>query len=337
MLKGYPLGLFYFNKLEDGTLEVLDGQQRITSFGRFTSPDLGTQFTITFNGQDFNFSSIPDHLKDAILDTEIIAYICEGNETEIKEWFQIINIAGVQLNKQEILNAVYSGPFVTKGKEAFSNSSNSNSNIQQWEKYITGSAARQDYWRRALDWVSHGESNIGRYMSDHRMDTDIREVQSCFTSVMSWVKGTFTDVRVESMKGVAWGRLYDEYHGRRYDPSVVAEKVSILHTDPRVNNRSGIYEYVLADSDDAKFKRLLNIRVFDDITKQSVYEQQTRDAKARGVSNCPDCEFRGEHTKIWSLKEMEADHVSAWSKGGATSIENCMMLCKNHNRAKGNG
>ena len=34
--------------------------------------------------------------------------------------------------------------------------------------------------------------------------------------------------------------------------------------------------------------------------------------------------------------EMDADHVTAWSKGGVTSIENCQMLCKTHNRAKGN-
>jgi uncharacterized protein with ParB-like and HNH nuclease domain len=35
LLKGYPLGLIYFNKIDEVKLEVLDGQQRITSFGRF--------------------------------------------------------------------------------------------------------------------------------------------------------------------------------------------------------------------------------------------------------------------------------------------------------------
>src|SRR6476469_2780320 len=34
LLKGYPLGLIYFN-VEGSMLEVLDGQQRITSVGRF--------------------------------------------------------------------------------------------------------------------------------------------------------------------------------------------------------------------------------------------------------------------------------------------------------------
>jgi len=333
MLKGYPLGLFYFNKLKDDRLEVLDGQQRITSFGRFTSKSLSSQFTITTGGNRYNFNSLPPELKDKILNTQILAYICEGDEAEIKEWFQIINIAGVQLNPQEILNAVYSGQFVTLGKAAFSNSKDSR--VQRWEKYIKGSAIRQDYWECALKWVSHGKANIKDYMAAHRTDTNIREVEDYFTSVIDWVESTFTENR-PSMQGVEWGELYEKYHSRSYDSSIIAERVSALHSDPSVNNSGGIYEYVLADSEEAEFKKLLNIRVFEDSTKQSVYERQTRDAKARGVSNCPDCEFRGEHTKIWDLKDMEADHVTAWSKGGATSIENCMMLCKNHNRAKGN-
>lgn len=60
--------------------------------------------------------------------------------------------------------------------------------------------------------------------------------------------------------------------------------------------------------------------------------------KANGISNCPLCaiEHENNRTKIWEFKQMDADHVSAWSKGGATSIENCQMLCSTHNRAKGN-
>jgi 5-methylcytosine-specific restriction endonuclease McrA len=40
--------------------------------------------------------------------------------------------------------------------------------------------------------------------------------------------------------------------------------------------------------------------------------------------------------KIYKLKEMDADHATAWSNGGATDISNCTMLCSTHNRAKGN-
>ena len=36
------------------------------------------------------------------------------------------------------------------------------------------------------------------------------------------------------------------------------------------------------------------------------------------------------------MNEMDADHVTAWSHGGATEAANCQMLYKTHNRAKGN-
>ncbi|MDW0780338.1 HNH endonuclease, partial [Mannheimia haemolytica] len=85
-------------------------------------------------------------------------------------------------------------------------------------------------------------------------------------------------------------------------------------------------------------KRLLDIRIFDDKTKKDTYSKQTEKAKVANHSNCPLCAVSDNNnkTKIWTLKEMEADHVSAWSKGGLTGAENCEMLCISHNRAKGN-
>jgi len=83
-----------------------------------------------------------------ILETKLLIYECEGTESEIKEWFRTINIAGVPLNNQELLNAVYSGPFVTLAKVEFSNSQNAN--IQKWSAYIKGSANRQDFWNARL-------------------------------------------------------------------------------------------------------------------------------------------------------------------------------------------
>ena len=102
-----------------------------------------------------------------------------------------------------------------------------------------------------------------------------------------------------------------------------------------VKEKKGIYEYIL---DGCQNTKLLNVRVFDEPTKKAVYAQQTAAAKEKGESNCPLCAIGHDsnHTKIWELKDMDADHVTAWSKGGATDISNCQMLCKTHNRAKGN-
>lgn len=327
VLKEYPIGLIYFNKVSEDKFEVLDGQQRITSLGRFITDKFAIKDE---NGMEQYFSGMAKDKQAKILETPLTIYECEGKESEIKEWFKTINIAGVPLNPQELLNAVYSGPFVTLGKEEFSNSQNAN--IQKWSAYIAGSANRQEFLERALDWVSKGE--VGNYMSRHRSDTNIAELKTYFNTVIDWVSSVFMDVEGE-MRGLEWGRLYEQYHKQSYNPAKVSAVVHKLYGDPYVKNRRGIFEYILGGSVDTK---LLDVRVFDDATKKSVYVAQTEAAKAKGISNCSYCAIGHDvsKNKIWGLDEMDADHVSAWSKGGTTSANNCQMLCKTHNRAKGN-
>ncbi len=327
ILKGYPIGLIYFNKVSEDNLEVLDGQQRITSLGRFVTDKFAIKDE---NGMEQYFSGIAADKRIKILETKLLIYECEGTESEIKEWFRTINIAGVPLNDQELLNAVYSGPFVTLGKEEFSNSQNAN--IQKWSAYVSGSANRQEFLECALDWVSKG--NIGDYMSRHRYDKNIGELKTYFNSVIDWISSVFTDVENE-MRGLNWGKLYEQYHKQAYSPAKVSAEVRKLYGDPYIKNRKGIFEYILGGSIDTK---LLDVRVFDEATKKSVYTTQTELAKVKGVSNCPLCAIGHDASKekIWSVNDMDADHVTAWSKGGTTSIKNCQMLCKTHNRAKGN-
>lgn len=326
LLNGYPLGLIYFNKVGSDRFEVLDGQQRITSIGRYVT----NKFAIMDGGNPKNFDSLPTDQQDRICKSKLLIYECEGTETEIKQWFETINIAGVPLNQQELLNAVYSGPFVTKAKEEFSNSQNAN--IQKWSAYVKGSANRQEFLERALGWVSKGDT--ASYMSAHRNDTNINELKTYFNSVIDWVSTVFTDVMAE-MKGLEWGRLYERYHGNSYDPKQMSDAVKKLAADDAVTNRKGIFEYLLGGSSDMK---LLVVRVFDEKVKRAVYTNQTQAAEVKGESNCPLCEIGHDANKsrIYKLSEMDADHVSAWSKGGDSSIENCQMLCVTHNRAKGN-
>lgn len=327
ILKGYPLGLIYFNKLTNGRLEVLDGQQRITSLGRYVT----NKFAIKDErGMEQYFGGIAADKRFQILQTKLLIYECEGTESEIKEWFRTINIVGVPLNSQELLNAVYSGPFVTLGKGEFSNSQNAN--IQKWAAYVSGSANRQDFLERALEWVSKDE--VAEYMSRHRSDTTITELKTYFNSVIDWISGVFIGVESE-MKGLEWGRLYEVYHKQPYNPKQVADEVKKLYADPYVKNRKGVFEYILGGSVDSK---LLDVRVFDDATKKAVYTRQTQEAEKKALSNCPLCALGHDASKsrIWKITDMDADHVAAWSKGGATDVKNCQMLCKTHNRAKGN-
>ncbi len=326
LLKGYPLGLIYFNKVAADKFEVLDGQQRITSVGRFVT----NKFAVMDGNNPQYFDSLPADQQTRIKDAKLLIYECEGTETEIKLWFETINIAGVPLNAQELLNAIYSGPFVTKAKEEFSNSHNAK--IQKWSAYIKGSANRQDYLERALDWVSRGD--IGGYMSAQRNDKSINELKAYFNAVIDWLSTVFPDV-LHEMRGLEWGRLYETYHSKSYDPGKMSAAVQKLAADDCITDRRGIFEFLLGGSTD---KKLLAVRVFDGKTKRVAYNKQTQEAQAKGKSNCPLCAV-GENAnkgRIYNLDDMDADHVSAWSKGGDSSPENCQMLCTTHNRAKGN-
>lgn len=227
---------------------------------------------------------------------------------------------------------MHSGPFVTAAKTKFSNSQNPY--IQKWRHYVKGDPKRQEYLKEALDWISSSKGlSIDAYMSSHRYDSNISELEEYFNSVIDWVSGLFD--MTDHMAGLKWGKLYEEYHTSPINRDVLNARVKELLTDEYVQKTANIYEYVLGGE---KHPELLDIRFFDKPTKTIAYNRQTEEAKQRGISNCPFCALSANNnrTRIYKMTEMEADHVTAWSKGGSTSIDNCQMLCKIHNRAKGN-
>jgi len=329
LLKGYPLGLIYFVKTGNDQYEVLDGQQRITSFGRFVNTTY--PFSVPdSNGDPRYFDSLHEEEQNKILNTKLTIYICEGTAQEIDEWFKIINIVGVALTEQERLNASYFGPFTTLARKEYSNTNNSN--MEKWRTYIKGDPKRQEILHCALDWVSN--HNVSSYMSEHRQDTNITELKNHFESVIDWINSLF-DYTGKEVKGLPWGDLYNQYHEKAYNRVELNNSVNGLMADIHVLNKKNIFEYLLSEKSKPE---LLEIRMFDNSTKLSKYAIQTEEARAEDKSNCPLCALGNNNNRkrIYKFEEMDADHVTAWSRGGSTDISNCEMLCITHNRAKGN-
>lgn len=330
LLRGYPIGLMYFVKTGPDSYEVLDGQQRITSFARFVTNSW--PLSVMWREKPRHFESLDSSERDALLNTPLTIYVCEGTGAEIEEWFGTINIAGVPLTRQELRNAAYHGPFVSLAREAFSNPSDGN--MARWQTYAPGDPRRQGLLETALLWEAGSQDKIDEYMSIHRQDADIRELKDNFDTIIDWIDSVF-DYTGKYIQSSEWGRLYHTYHRNAYPRAKVNARVEELLDDPQVTDKRGIFEYILGGEQDPS---LLNVRVFDRRTIDAVYRKQTKEAKAKGISNCPLCALGSgsNRTRIYKENEMDADHVTAWSKGGATDEANCQMLCRTHNRAKGN-
>jgi hypothetical protein len=304
--KGFPLNVMYWVKNEDGTFEVLDGQQRTISFCQYVNGE----FSIVADGNTKAFHNLTETERQQILDYALMIYFCEGNDKEKLDWFKTINIAGKVHTEQELRNAVYTGSWLSDAKLKFSKTNCAAYLLAK--DYVNGAAIRQDILETALDWISNGE--IDKYMSIHQHDPNANELWTYFRNVIEWVKLTFTTYRKE-MKGLDWGGLYDKYKDKLYDTAKLEKEINALMTDDEVTNKKGIYTYVLTRNE-----KYLSIRAFTESQKREAYEKQ------KGI--CKKC---GDY---FEFKDMEADHITPWSKGGKTSPENCQMLCVECNRRK---
>ena len=309
ILRDFPLSNMYWAKNNDNTFELLDGQQRTISICQY----INGKFTVTnemTNNVPMYFENLPEELKNKILNYELIVYICEGNESDKLKWFKVINIAGMPLTDQELLNATYSGPFITDAKRYFSKNNCVAYNLAK--DYMSGSPIRQDYLQSVLRWIS--ENKIEEYMAQHQNDENASLLWVYFQNVINWVKTIFPVYRRE-MKSIQWGVLYNKYKNEELNPIDIETKIKELMMDDDVTNKKGIYHYIL--SGDEKY---LNIRAFTESQKRTLYEKQ------KGI--CPVCRKHFEYT------EMEGDHITPWHDGGKTDISNLQMLCKECNRRK---
>lgn len=302
LTQGFPLNVMYWAVREDGTYEIIDGQQRTISICQYVTGDFAYMFRY--------FHNLADDEQKQILDYELQVYLCSGTDSEKLKWFKTINIAGEELTEQELRNAVYPGTWLAAAKRYFSKGNCAAYNMAS--KYVSGEVNRQAYLETAIRWISDG--NIEPYMAKHQHDGNAVALWNHFSNVINWAKGLFPKYRKE-MKGVDWGILYKKHHEDDHDIQALENEVARLMQDSDVQRKKGIYEYVL-DHDE----RHLDLRAFDDNTKREVYERQ--------LGICPVC---GKH---FDIEQMEADHITPWCKGGRTIAENCQMLCRDCNRKK---
>jgi len=300
--KNLPLNTMYWVDNEDGSYELLDGQQRTISICQYINGEFSLNHRFWHNLE-------PDEQKE-ILDYKLMIYVCIGDHSDKMEWFQTINIAGEKLTQQELRNINYMGQWLSDGKAHFSKT-----NCPAWnlaKDYVKGSPIRQEFLQTAIDWAS--ENKIEWYMAKHQRDSNANALWIDFQQRINWIKTYFPNYRKE-MKGLPIGEMYDLFKDEALDSDKLEAEIVILMKDEDVTKKQGIYQYVLN-----KDEKHLNIRAFNDKQKREAYERQA------GI--CVSC------SEEFKLKEMHADHITPWSKGGKTIADNCQMLCAKCNRTK---
>ena len=316
VLHGYPLNVMYWVKRSDDAecpYEVMDGQQRTLSLCEYVAGKFSFEFK--------NFFNQPADIQKRILDYELTVYVCEGEQSEKLEWFKTINIAGKQLTEQEILNAIYAGPFVSDAKRHFSKS---NCGAYRLGKdLVTGVLNRQDYLKVALNWIAEHEQRQGKkqsrvgYMATHQHDPNANNLWTYFQNVLNWAITNFEMKKFKKiMKGLDWALYYDTFHDKTLNTVEMAKQISALMRDSEIEKKTGIIPYVLTGDE-----RHLDLRAFPEDIKMEVWEKQGH--------ICPLC------GKEFDFEFMEGDHIKPWREGGRTVIENCQMLCRDCNRKKG--
>ena len=303
IVQNFPLNVMYWADRGDGTFEVIDGQQRTISICQYVTGQFAYMFRY--------FHNLTEDEKEQILNYRLMVYVCNGSDSEKLKWFQTINIAGEKLTEQELRNAVYSGSWVSDAKRYFSKIDCVAYKIGK--DFVSGSPIRQDYLETAISWISEG--NIEVYMANHQHDANALALWRYFQDVITWAENTFTRKHKKIINSVPWGLYYNRYKDIVLDAKAIEQEASRLLLDDDVTKKSGIYPYILTRNE-----KHLSIRTFSDAQKLSTYERQ------QGV--CPLCGNK------FGMEEMEADHITPWSQGGKTTIENCQMLCRECNRRK---
>lgn len=302
IINKFPLNVMYWSVRDDGNFEIIDGQQRTISICQYINGN--------FSYESRYYTNLSNDEKKQILDYELTIYRCSGDDSERLQWFKIINIAGVKLLPQELLNAVYFGTWLSDAKGRFSKTNCVAHNMSK--HYVKAIAIHQGYLEIALKWISNGK--IKYYMSEHQDDQNANELWIYFQGVINWVEATFKR-REKIMQKVNWGSLYNEFKDNSLDTAQIEEKTKELLLNDEVKNQSGIYEYILRGDE-----KPLRLRAFSPNVKQKFYELQ------KGI--CKKC------NKHFKLSEMEADHIIPWHKGGKTIEQNCQLLCMKDNRRK---
>lgn len=329
LLKGYPIGIFYWHDHEDGTYDCMDGQQRticICDFVNGISSYIGKAVNEEKRTYISTLKRIDPDKYEHFMNYTLDIYICRGPKAEVLEWFKTINIAGKSLTTQELRNINYTSPWLTDAKRYFSRA---NASGKKCSAEINGgdftnkNANRQELLEQVITWYigSTEDEDICDFMESCVEEPDAKELWNYFNQVIDWAKYLFQAIDTKKFSGfktIDWGKFYAMYSEEDLDPDEITEIFNKLVDAKAAGeltcNNKAIIEYCIT-----RDNQLLTHRTFSDYQKDSMYRRQKY--------CCADC------GKTFKLNELNAHHIISWWNGGKTELDNGVLICNNcHNK-----
>ena len=307
--QGLPLNVMYWAVREDGTYEVIDGQQRTISAAQYVNGDY------SLDGRYFPQPA----RRRAGADTQLsVAGLCLRGERQREAGLvQNHQHRGRKTDRPGTAQRGLCWPVGGRRKSGISAGRGPPARAYAiGSRFVNGRAERQEYFETAIQWIKDEGQTVEEYMAAHQHDKTATALWSHFQAVVNRVEAVFPNYR-KPMKGVDWGGLYGQLKDESLDPEELEAAVARLMIDDDVTKKAGIYPCLLTGEE-----KHLNIRAFSDSMKRKAFEIQN------GI--CGSC------TKKFEMSEMDADHITPWSEGGKTIEQNCQMLCKQCNRRKSN-
>ena len=355
ILMGIPIPTVYLSQEQDETYSVIDGQQRITSFVKYLSneyklkdlKELSELNELFFKDLD---KEIQRKLKKCSLETIIIL----KNSSDLKyEIFARLNQGAVSLKPQELRNCIYRGSFnnmiedIAKNNKTFGILMAQENKRKTYQEQILRFFALKDF----SSFKSSMLKTMNSYMAFHQNDDTgtISKQKQLFNGTIDIIKqvlGNDAFFGYDRDKGI----LISKFSGSIFDSIVIPFSMFNKHdimqqadtirneiTNLKKNNEEyKDYTYASTGSKKRVIGRIMLVmNILKKYLDSSIDSEQrafTEDDKKALFKPGYICSYCG--NEILSIDDAEVDHITPFSLGGKTVLENAQLLHRHCNREK---
>lgn len=374
ILLDIPLPIVYFAEEEDGSWSVIDGQQRLTSIISFVQgknlyddkPFKLTSLNVMTELNRKSFSDLSNEQQEKILNTAIRSFVIkkESNDDIKFEIFERLNTGSTPLNEDEIRNTVYRGKYMNllkelEGNELFDKIVNKPNfkNRMLYKGMILRFFAF--YEKTYLNYKPSMKQFCNKHIKRFRNmdDEQISEYRQIFKDTISSIYSVFGEnafrrmMKEEGTNNYIWAKtrinmaLYDiqMYSFSRYDKEQLirhADEIRDRMYDLMINNPDFInaIEFKTSNTDMVNRRFRMWLDIMEDIMKQDIETDNPRcfpdSIKSQLYNEDPTCKLCGQ--RILNYDDAHVDHITPYSKGGLTVLENAQIAHRYCNQHKSN-